>query len=136
MGRPRRRDRPITILSPYNQAGPWGLIPGPSTWKKTNALVSASVLQCPDAWQASTASIVLAEAIVFQASKDLTPTTTTGHQVDWKDSSSSITKLRRDSAASPAPPIRDRSIVPGWSMHDAPQCTVDAGGANPNGRRR
>src|SRR5215471_7099961 len=120
-------------ILPTDQAGPWGLIPGPSTWKNRNAFDSFSCLHPPDAWHASTAWIVLAEAILFQAAKDFTPTTTTGHQVDWKCSLSSMTKLRKLTAVSLSPPIRDRSIVRGWSMHDTWHITVDAGGTNPSG---
>ena len=82
--------------------------------------------------------MLFAAAIVFQASRVFTSTTTTGHQVDWNASSSSITKLWGGRIAFRAPSSRDRSIVRGLSMQwpATGQWSVSSGGENPTGMRR
>src|SRR5262249_2496078 len=96
-----------------DQGGPCGLIPGPRTWKKRNAFVSTSSKQPPSAWHVSTAAMLFAAAIVFHAPRFFTNTKTTGHQVDWTASWSSITMLCAGSTApeDPAGTECERSIV-------------------------
>src|SRR5262249_21649402 len=100
------------------QPRPCGLIPGPSTWKNRKGVGGLSGVQLPAAWQACTAASLLAATILFHAGRFFTPTTTTGHQADWNDSSSTRIWLWGGSATSAAlePNSRERSMVDGWSM--------------------